>query len=253
VLGAVVLGAVLGGIGVRIVIWRRQAAELHRRQSMRRASGLERSIRLDHGIIVKEHPAGTPLTVDASTQELAAIRLVEQRAVAPAPAVAPVDDAPTVRSSAAPLYFATEAADEVTLQIGGPLTDLDLLLPEMPDLPLLPDASEIPTDVIATASQGEPRVDSRQFALDTDLMEIAYRDETAHASDPDATVRIAAPDAATDAPASQAGDHLVAEPLDDTLLVQEHTDASTVVVSLWDGNKEEEIAPEPRARAAGKA
>jgi hypothetical protein len=219
---------------------------------MRRASGLERSIRLDHGIIVKEHPAGTPLTVDASTQELAAMRLVEQRAVAPTPAVASVDDAPTVRSSAAPLYFATEAADEVTLQIGSPLTDLDLLLPEMPDVPP-PDASEVPTDIVAAAPQGEPRVDSRQFALDTDLMELAYRDETANASDADATVRIAAQDAATDASASQARDHLEADPLDDTLLACERTDGSTVVISLWDGKEEEEISPEPRARVAGKA
>jgi hypothetical protein len=252
-LGAVLVGAVLGGIGVRIVIWRRQAAELHRRQSMRRASGLERSIRLDLGIVVKEHPAGTPLTVDASTQELAAIRLLQQRTVAPTPVLAPADVEPTARSGAVHFDFAREVADEVTLQIESRLTDLDLVLPEMPDLPLLIETGEVPTDIVTAATQREPLVEPRPFAADTDFMELAYRDETAKAGDPDATVRVEAQGAAIDALASQAYDRSEADPLDDTLPACERADESKVVVSLWNGTEEEETAPEPRARAAGKS
>jgi hypothetical protein len=250
-LGAVLFGALLGGFAMRVVIWRRQAAELHRRQSMRRASGLERSIRLDHGIIVKEHPAGTPLTIDASTQEIAAIRPVAQPVAAPIRMTSPPDTARSPESDAGFLDFATASPGEITLQLEGPLTDLDLLLPEVPDSSM--DLNDIPTVAAATTPR-ETLDDSRQYSVDTDLMELAYRDETIAEADPDATVRLEMHEqpAAVEVHGAEAYDRLEYDPLDDTVLDYERADVSTVI-ALRDREDAEEPAPPKRARASRKA
>jgi hypothetical protein len=249
-LGAVLVGAVLGGIGVRIVIWRRQAAELHRRQSMRRASGLERSIRLDHGIIVKEHPAGTPLTVDASTQEIAAIR---PAAAPPAPirAMPAAASVPTLPPEAGLLDFATESHGAVTLELEGPLTDLDLLLPEVSETAT--GLHETPT-VAAATTPSETLDASRQYSVDTDLMELAYRDETIVDADPDATVRLETQAEAVilDDQDAVAADALTSDLPEDTVLDTGRADVATVIALRGREDTQELVAPK-RARASRKA
>ena len=111
-------------------------------------------------------------------------------------------------------------------------------------------------DLVLTRAQlREPRVDSQQFTVDTDLMELAYRDEPGGDADPDATVRLEMQDEPAPADARpEARDDVESDPLADTLLDCERVDDSNVV-ALWDPLEEEEDgAPTTtRVRVSGKA
>jgi hypothetical protein len=175
VLGTLTVVGLLTGLLAGLYQLHRRAAARRHAQSQRRASGRERTIRLDHGIVVKEHPIGTPLTVDASTTEIAAIRLA-QRGHMPADAQA---EAFLVGAEAHPrmLDFATEALADPTLKMARSLAVLDLELPELAESASGDDA--VPTEVIEPRAQHNPLADSRQFLVDTDLLAAAYTDDAA--------------------------------------------------------------------------
>jgi len=173
VLGTLIVGAVLGGVLTGLFQLKRRITARRQAESQRRASGRERTIRLDHGIVVKEHPAGTPLTVDASTTEIAAIRLAQPKLATMRGAQG---GASAVGVEAHPrlLEFATEAPTDVTLEMASPIAALDLELPEVSESPF--DSSEMRTEVIEGPTERSPLADSRQLLVDTDLLALAYKD-----------------------------------------------------------------------------
>jgi hypothetical protein len=171
----------LAGLGAAFAAWYRRrrhaTAELHRTQNQRRSSGRERVIRVEHGIIVNEHPAGMPFTVDASPSEIAALRMHAELQAAAQAKVGPI--APDVGLAG----FATEAPADVPLRMASPIAALDLELPEMDDSPetielLAPDIdATIPmqaADVTLTAKPdlGNDADATRQFMTDAGLLDL---------------------------------------------------------------------------------
>jgi hypothetical protein len=235
------LGGVFGAFLMRFFLHRRYREQLEAAQNARRSSGLERTIRLDHGIIVDEHRP--------------------QPAQRPAPATGPAfvavpmgglasahdDDArtPPLEMIDLPPEFGMEA----TAQIESPMASLDLELPVMQEL-------DTPTEEVSTDADTaiDTLVDSRQFAVDTDLLALAYVEDLPDAPGED-TVVLESPQDPEREPGQQATHadvedeyyHLEATSIDDTALNCEIGDESKVL-KLWDAEDE---ASELGARKRG--
>jgi hypothetical protein len=246
VLGMVVGGGALGALLTRLFARHRRAAALERARNQRRASGLERTIRLDHGIEVREHPVGTPLTVEASTQEIAAIRLVQPKRTPSVPMSEHTQPIPEMRSAV--LGFATEAPTDLSLRIESPVAALDLELPAIPESPTVPE-NDVPTEVMAPVAPRDQLADSRQFLVDTDLLALAYREDGSSAdasAEPlplDVMAELPMPPTAAPAAAQTADDHgyfhLDTEPVGDAEHGGEST-ADSSLLELWEINEDED-------------
>jgi hypothetical protein len=147
------------------------------------------------------------------------------------------------------------------MRIESPIEALDLELPEMAELPAAaPEPDTVPMDVVAAA--GGPLADSRQFAVDTDLLALAYAEDGPESSGPQDDLDLLplneladTEPAATqeDAASRQAYYHLEADTLEDTVLACERADESKILAlcELQDARAEAEPEiPAPRSRAS---
>jgi hypothetical protein len=186
----------LAGLGAAVAAWYRRrrhaAAELNRTQNQRRSSGRERVIRVDHGIIVNEHPAGMPFTVDASPSEIAALRMHAELQAATEAKVGPI--APDVGLAG----FATEAPADVALRMASPIAALDLEFPEMDEFPetieLLAAAADetFPMDAADVTLTAKPDLGNdadatRQFMADARLVDVPRHAKIAEPSHDETT------------------------------------------------------------------
>jgi hypothetical protein len=248
---AALLGGLLGAILTRFFLYRRYRSQLESAQNARRGSGLEHTIRLDHGIIVDEHRAQSGVRAAPAT----APRFVAVAPVGDAHASA-LDDGPVAAARLDLIDLPAEMREDPTVRIESPMASLDLELPVMPEL-ATPDAGGAQADTADTAI--DSLADSRQFAVDTDLLALAYVEDLPDAPVDD-TIVLESPEPSESEEPRQAapGDgsddayyHLEATSVDDTTLTCELGDESKVL-ALWDLALEEEApAAEADTRKRG--